>query len=204
MRVWRSVPNGASADSYSKLEVWGTVRFLWAKRLNLTKINHEIVDVYGKHVIPRLTFWKWCNQFENSSTDSLMINVQCNSELLSVLFAVAEQVIRGNRYIKINAISSMLEILYGSVHSIVHEHLQYRKLCTRCVPRVLTATQKKTLMALFKCSAAICCRRQKIPVSNNHRGWIVVSPLYPRSKHSTMEYGYIRLPRGRNPKSNLI
>ena len=56
-------------ETYSKGEVRGTIRFLWAKRLNCTDIHGEILAVYGPNAIPRPAIVKWCLQFDQGRTD---------------------------------------------------------------------------------------------------------------------------------------
>ena len=43
-----------------------------------------------------------------------------------------------NHRIKINEIVAELGLSYGSVHSIIHEHLNFNKVCARLLPRSLT------------------------------------------------------------------
>lgn len=131
-------------QSCSKIEVRGTIRFLWAKRLNCTEIHREICSVYGEHTVSRPAIAKWCKQFENGRTD-LTDEYRKGRPLTStdaVQVAAVEQLIRDNRRIKIKEIATSLNISYGSVYSIIHDHLAFRKLCARWVPRLLTSDHK--------------------------------------------------------------
>ncbi|GBL78276.1 hypothetical protein AVEN_42821-1 [Araneus ventricosus] len=56
-------------ETYSNVEVRGTVRFLWAKRFTSTEIHSGISAVYGPHAMSRPTIVKWCQQFEDGRTD---------------------------------------------------------------------------------------------------------------------------------------
>lgn len=64
--------------------------------------------------------------------------------------------------------------------------MQYRNICTSCVPRILMTTVKRTtLVNHFQCFTAICCSRQQIPMSQNLRRRIVFLQLH---SHNEMLY----------------
>ena len=48
-----------------------------------------------------------------------------------------------NRKLKLREIAEELKISDGSVFTILHEHLSMRKLCSKCVPRLLAVDQKQ-------------------------------------------------------------
>ncbi|GBL91783.1 hypothetical protein AVEN_185542-1 [Araneus ventricosus] len=56
-------------ETYSNVEVRGTVSFLWAKRFTSTEIHSEISAVFGPHAMSRPAIVKWCQQFEDDRTD---------------------------------------------------------------------------------------------------------------------------------------
>ena len=55
-------------DVYSKIELWGTVRFLWAKNCNSAEIHRKFIGRFGKctgeRAITRQVIGKWCKQFD--------------------------------------------------------------------------------------------------------------------------------------------
>ncbi|GBM94961.1 hypothetical protein AVEN_265274-1 [Araneus ventricosus] len=56
-------------ETYSNVEVRGTVRFFGAKRFTSTEIHSRISAVYGPHAMSRPATVKWCQQFEDGRTD---------------------------------------------------------------------------------------------------------------------------------------
>ncbi|GBM97566.1 hypothetical protein AVEN_143799-1 [Araneus ventricosus] len=52
-------------ETYSNVEVRGTVRFLWAKCFT----SGEMSAVYEPHAMSRPAIVKWCQQFEDGCTD---------------------------------------------------------------------------------------------------------------------------------------
>ena len=120
-------------DVHSKLEVRATIRFLWAKRLNCMGIHCEITAVYGERTISHPGIVKWCKQFDARCTE-LMDEYHAGRPATSSTVANVDhvdEIIRDNRLITLQQITSMLNISYGSVFSIVHEHLGFHKLCQR-------------------------------------------------------------------------
>ncbi|GBN86535.1 hypothetical protein AVEN_61581-1 [Araneus ventricosus] len=56
-------------ETYSSVEVRGTVRFLSTKHFTSTEIHSEVSAVYGPHVMSRPVIVKWCQHFEDGRTD---------------------------------------------------------------------------------------------------------------------------------------
>jgi hypothetical protein len=54
-----------------------------------------------------------------------------------------ECVIRENHHILVDEVAAMLDISHGSAHHIIHDVLQFHKLCARWVPRQLTLELKE-------------------------------------------------------------
>ena len=117
-------------ETYSKVEVRGTIRFLWAKRLNCTDIHREILAVYGPHAISRPAIVKWYQQFDQGRTglgDDHREGRPLTSTTDNNVQAIKE-IIRNNRRVTIADIAEQLRMSIGSAHAIVRDRLQYRKL----------------------------------------------------------------------------
>ncbi|GBM80438.1 hypothetical protein AVEN_83026-1 [Araneus ventricosus] len=56
--------------------------------------------------------------------------------------------IRANRRVRTRDISDELNLSKGTVHTIVHQHLQYSKVCAEWVPKHLTIDHQKQRMGL--------------------------------------------------------
>jgi len=61
-----------------------------------------------------------------------------------------EKRIRDNRRITIDEIAVQFSMRNGSAHSIVHDELGCRKVCSRCVPRQLSDDHKRALQTICR------------------------------------------------------
>jgi len=91
---------------------------------------------------------KWCTMFTNGRTD---IHDAERSERPSVITDALKQkvnrIIRENRHFTISEVYEQCpEVSRTVVYVIVTEHLQYRKICARWVPRMLTDAHKAARM----------------------------------------------------------
>ena len=129
-------------ETYSKVELRGTIRFLWAKRLNCTDIHREILVVYGPHAISRPAIVKWCQLFDQGRTDLGDEHREGRPSTTDNNVQAIEEMIRNNHRVTIADVAEKLRMSIGSAHAIVRDRLQYRKLCARWVPRSLTPAHK--------------------------------------------------------------
>ncbi|GFV36529.1 histone-lysine N-methyltransferase SETMAR [Trichonephila clavipes] len=53
-----------------------------------------------------------------------------------------------NHIITMNEIHWLLDIIEGTIHTIIHQHLNFRKICVQWGPHQLTTEQRNTLMTL--------------------------------------------------------
>uniref|UniRef100_A0A1B6MJV2 Mos1 transposase HTH domain-containing protein n=1 Tax=Graphocephala atropunctata TaxID=36148 RepID=A0A1B6MJV2_9HEMI len=58
------------------------------------------------------------------------------------------QVVRENRRITIDEILSKVNLSHGSVHTILHDHLNMHRICLRMVPKMLTPEHKEQRMIM--------------------------------------------------------
>ncbi|GBO00940.1 hypothetical protein AVEN_6471-1 [Araneus ventricosus] len=119
-------------ETYSNVEVHGTVRFLWVKRFASTEIHREI-SVHGPYAMSRPAIVKWCQQFEDGRTDLTEAERQGRPTTVSTSDMVQREkdIILSNRRVRVAHIAQELGISVGSAHSIVRRQLDYRKLCSR-------------------------------------------------------------------------
>lgn len=121
------------------------VEFLFkSDETNATKIYEQLFKVYKSETIDVSNVRRWIKRFKNEDFDisdkprsgrpSTSVN-DSNMELVADL-------IRGNRRIKVKEMSESIGISIGSVLSIL-ENLNYRKLVSRWVPKLLTNEMKK-------------------------------------------------------------
>ena len=66
------------------------------------------------------------------------------SQLTEQNVAKVHQVVLENRKMSIDSIAQEVGLSYGTVHTILHQHLNLSKVCARWVPRMLTPDMKAT------------------------------------------------------------
>ena len=118
-------------------EVRGVIRFLQVENVRTSEIHRRLVAVYDEHVMNATSVRKWCTMFRNGRTD--VQDTERSGRPSVITDALKQQVtciIRENRHFTISEVYEQCpEVSRTVVYEIVTEHLQYRKICARWVPR---------------------------------------------------------------------
>ncbi|GBN01272.1 hypothetical protein AVEN_222629-1 [Araneus ventricosus] len=125
-------------------EVRSVIRFLNAKKVKPAEIHPQLVEIYGENVMTDGMVRKWVRQFNDGRTN---VHDEARSGLPSVvndgLVAKVNEKIRGNRRFTIRMLfDEFPQISKTILHEIVTNRLNYRKLCSRWVPKMLTDVHK--------------------------------------------------------------
>jgi hypothetical protein len=107
------------------------------------EIHKEIVAIYG-YVMNGQNVKKWCREFSERMID---VNDEQRSGSLSLisdeLLQKIERGIRANRRGTMRELHHIIpEMSMTTIHEAVTEKLGYTKLCTSCVPKILTDDHK--------------------------------------------------------------
>lgn len=187
----------------SKLELRGVIHFLWLEKKNRSEIYRHVTKTYGSKVISRQAIGKWCKQFENGRsdmTDEYRSGRPTNAVTDEHIMRINE-LIRENRRITVDEIAYDLNISHGSVHNIIQNRLQYRKVCARWVPRLLTETHKSQRVL-----AAVKLLERHEEAGDSFLDQIVtgdetwVHYFQPETKRASMEWKHSTSPRTKKPK----
>ena len=115
---------------------------------------------YGDARLSLQKMYEWSRKFLNgisSVTDSSRPG-QAHQVVTPEVIAAVEAIVNENHHVTVHEIAAHLDMSHGSAHHIVHDVLQYHKVCARWVPRQLTAELKERLVdvcqELLKCSEA--------------------------------------------------
>jgi histone-lysine N-methyltransferase SETMAR len=103
-----------------------------------------MLQQYGDACIVERKVYKWVDAFKNGRT-SICDEQRPGRPSTSVTdenVGRADALIRENRRISVEDLSSELDVSIGSAHKIVTDVLKYHKLCARWVPRMLTDEHK--------------------------------------------------------------
>ncbi|GBL83933.1 hypothetical protein AVEN_100826-1 [Araneus ventricosus] len=121
-------------------EVRSVIRFLNAKNVKPVEIHRQLVEIYGENVMTDGMVRKWVRQFNDGRTN---VHDEARSGLPSVvsdgLDAKVNERIRENSRFTIRMLCDVFPQISKTVlHEIVTNRLNYRKLCSRWVPKMLT------------------------------------------------------------------
>ncbi|GBM30484.1 hypothetical protein AVEN_237707-1 [Araneus ventricosus] len=64
------------------------------------------------------------------------------------MIAEVHDLVMNNHRVTVDEIHRLLGISVGTTHTIMHQHLKFRKICAQWVPHQLTAEQRNNRMAL--------------------------------------------------------
>ncbi|GBM73510.1 hypothetical protein AVEN_103941-1 [Araneus ventricosus] len=125
-------------------EVRSVIRFLNAKKIKPAEIHRQLVEIYGEHVMTDGMVRKWVRQFNDGRTN---VHDEARSGRPSVvndgLVAKVNEKIRENRRFTIRMLfDEFPQISKTVLHENVTNLLNYRKLCSRWVPKILTDVHK--------------------------------------------------------------
>ncbi|GBM73650.1 hypothetical protein AVEN_195942-1 [Araneus ventricosus] len=125
-------------------EVHSVIQFLNTKKVKPAEIHRQLVEIYGENEMTDGMVRKWVQQFNGERTN---VHDEAWSGRPSVvndgLVAKVNEKIRENRRFTIRMLfDEFPQISKTVLHEIVTNHLNYRKLCSRWVPKMLTDVHK--------------------------------------------------------------
>ncbi|GBL93622.1 hypothetical protein AVEN_25621-1 [Araneus ventricosus] len=125
-------------------EVRSVIRFLNAKNVKPAEIHRQLVEIYGENAMTDGMVRKWVRQFNDGRTN---VHDEARSWRPSVvsdgLVAKVNKKIRENSRFTIRMLCDEFPQISKTVlHGIVINRLNYRKLCSRWVPKMLTDVHK--------------------------------------------------------------
>ena len=129
----------------TKQEQRSVVRFLFSEGVKPIEIHRRMRIQYGDRCMSRTQVYEWTEKFKNGVT-SVKDSPRPGPAFTAVTednIAAVENVIRENRRVTVNEVASLLDISVGSAHHIIHDELQFRKVCARWVPKRLTSEMKE-------------------------------------------------------------
>ena len=124
--------------------------FLWARGLSTEEVHHEMHPVYGDNCFSQKTVFNWIQEF-NKGRQSIRDEerpgrpAEVSTEATE---QCVEEIIRNDRHVSIDDVVRAIGFRHGTTYNIMHEQLQFRKVCAWWVPCCLTEEQK--------CSEWVC------------------------------------------------
>ena len=135
--------NDRAMDS-SKQAQRAVIQFLSAEGVSGTNIYSRMKNVYGTECLSRTAVFRWCSDFRHGrmSTADMPRPGQAHVVINQESIAAVNSLVRENHRITTREIADSLSVSKGTVHTMLHEHLQYSKVCAKWVPKHLTEDQK--------------------------------------------------------------
>jgi len=90
----------------------------------------------------RTQVYEWTEKFKNGVT-SVEASPRPGPAFTEDNIAAVENVTRENRRITVKEVASLLDISVGSAHHIIHDELEFRKVCARWVIKRLTPEMRE-------------------------------------------------------------
>ncbi|GBN21218.1 hypothetical protein AVEN_3865-1 [Araneus ventricosus] len=125
-------------------EVNSVIRFLDAKKVKPAEIHRQLVEIYVENVTTDGMIRKWVGQFNDGRTN---VHDKARSGRPSVvndgLVAKVNEKFRENRRFTIRMLfDEFSQISKTVLHEIVTNRFNYRKFCSRWVPKMLPDVHK--------------------------------------------------------------
>jgi histone-lysine N-methyltransferase SETMAR len=184
-------------DSPADCEIRSVIRFLNARNVAPVDIHRQICEVYGDNAMSDGMVRKWVRMFNDGR---VTVHDEARSGRPSVVTDdLVEQVnnrIRANRRFTISTLSSEFPQISRTVlYEIVAVQLNFRKLCSRWVPKMLSDEHKEKRLA----SALTFLTRYNEEgdeslsrIVTGDETW--VSHVTPESKRQSMEWRHTTSP----------
>lgn len=122
------------------------IKFLTNEGVKPSEIFVRLTTQFGDKTLSRSQVYDWVNKFKGGreTVENESHNRRPRTSLTNENICAVRELLENDRRLTIDEIASEVGISHGSVHSIVTEHLGFRKICARWVPRLLTLDQKQT------------------------------------------------------------
>jgi hypothetical protein len=100
-------------------------------------------SVYCGKCFSRKTDHNWVEKFSQGHSKVDQVKIPTEATVQRV-----EELIRADRRIMIDSVATALGCSHGLANSTMHDHLKFRKMCSRWVPRELKGREKMNRMGL--------------------------------------------------------
>ncbi|CAF4888914.1 unnamed protein product [Pieris macdunnoughi] len=128
----------------ARCELRSVIKFLHAKKIPPIEIHRQLEEVYGEKCMDVKNVRKWCREF---TAGRLNVHDEERSGRPShsdETVRKVEELVLKDRRLTLNELAEKLQDVCSrdSIHSILVNNLQYRKLSARWVPKMLTPEHK--------------------------------------------------------------
>lgn len=187
----------SSLEDCTLEEQRAVIRFLFSEGTKPSEIHSRMKRQYGKSCINRANFYKWIDRYKLGRTN--VSDVQRSGRPIEVSNALMENrietLIQEDRRITVAQIAETCHTSVGTVHSIIHDKLKYRKTCARWVPKLLTDNHKNVRLNI--------CQELKRRYQEEGEAFLErivtcdetwIHHFEPESKRQSMEWKHVSSP----------
>ena len=134
----------ASESADFKIDQRAYVKIRTLLQISSTDIHKDLMEVYNDRTLPCSTTVDWARRFregresiEDKPRAGRPISGVSDKCVLEVSALLEEDI-----HISLMEIANAVGVSTGTAHTIVHDNLQFRKICARWVPHALTQAEK--------------------------------------------------------------
>lgn len=164
----------------------------------------DLRRAFGDAVMSERTCYRWYKDFQNGR-DSCELEGGPGasvSALTEETINTGAVMIRTDPHLTIRQLAVLLDISIGSVHTLLHDHLNVSRVCARWIPRLLTPVQKQKRIEV--CQLLLQCVREQgdawwKTVITADESWIYCYD--PATKQQSTEWVEKDGPRPKKPRA---
>jgi transposase len=123
------------------------ISFLWAEGVPGGQIHQHMCAQYVDNALSRKVVYEWIEMFKTCRTSET--DAERSGHPTTATTALneerARELILQNRRVTVDEIAKQLNISIGSAYSVVHDNLQFHRVCARWVPKELEDEHKHEL-----------------------------------------------------------
>lgn len=141
-----------------KIEHRAVIKFLTKQGKTQKSIHEEMFSVYQDSAPSLSTVQKWSSEFkrgresiEDDPRPGGPVSATSDENVKKV-----EKLVLEDARIKLQTLAEMTSLSVGTIHTIMHDHLNLSKVSARWVPRMLTAPQKQVRVECCKEFLELC------------------------------------------------
>ncbi|KAH7949075.1 hypothetical protein HPB49_004954 [Dermacentor silvarum] len=120
-------------------EQLGVIRFLTAEGVKSATIHRWRVTVYCEDCVSDKSVRKWSARFR-AGRESVVDDPrpgQANTSIMADLIDKVDDLVRSDRRVTLGMLAMKVDVSAGTVWTIVHDRLHYRKVCVQWVQKQL-------------------------------------------------------------------
>ena len=123
------------------------IKFCVLNGKNRKETMEMLVKAYGDTAMKRTALHKWYSGYENGY--ECVMDEQCSGRPTSITSQKVQEIkelLDKDRCVTVREVSRRVDCSVGTVHTIIHDSLNMRRLCTRWIPKMLSECQKAQRM----------------------------------------------------------